>query len=58
MECQLIGDFIKFKRSASALSTRTWYMNEYYHRIDGGPAIEYNYGYCAWWKRGTFVRGK
>ena len=37
---------------------REWYMNDVFHRDDGGPAIEdMDDGYRAWWKHGAFVRG-
>ena len=35
---------------------RYWLMNKMYHRDDDGPASEFKYGECSWYRRGKFIR--
>ena len=35
---------------------RKWRECGELHRVDGGPAVEYTSGYCAWWERDRLIR--
>ena len=59
------GEFVSSRRRVCSVSvelrvgsshSRQWWECGELHRVDGGPAVEYTSGYCAWWERDRLIR--
>ena len=55
MVCRLIDQRVRFGYYTK-WGGRYWYLNNLYHREDGGPAIERtNMFYRAWYEHGEYM---